>query len=44
MNQKKLSIDKIITSIMYEQSPSTSYQNILQQVKKLSKGKENQNN
>ena len=31
------SIDKIITSIMYEQSPSTSYQNIFQQVKKLSK-------
>ena len=30
-------IDKIITSIMYEQSPSTSYQNILQQVKKMTK-------
>ena len=34
---EKSAIDKIITSIMYEQSPSTSYQNILQQVKKLSK-------
>jgi len=34
---EKKSIDKIITSIMYEQSPSTSYQNILQQVKKISK-------
>ena len=34
---EKNSIDKIITSIMYEQSPSTSYQNILQQVKKISK-------
>ena len=30
------SIDKIIASIMYEQSPSTTYQNILNQVKKLS--------
>ena len=36
---EKKSIDKIITSIMYEQSPSTTYQNILQQVKKLSKEK-----
>jgi thymidylate synthase ThyX len=36
---EKNSIDKIITSIMYEQSPSTSYQNIFQQVKKLSKQK-----
>jgi len=36
---EKKSIDKILTSIMYEQSPSTSYQNILQQVKKLSKEK-----
>ncbi len=34
---EKTSIDKIITSIMYEQSPSASYQNILQQVKKISK-------
>ena len=34
---EKSAIDKIITSIMYEQSPSTSYQNILQQVKKISK-------
>ena len=36
---EKKSIDKILTSIMYEQSPSTSYQNILKQVKKLSKEK-----
>jgi thymidylate synthase ThyX len=36
---EKESIDKIVTSIIYEQSPSTSYQNILQQVKKLSKEK-----
>jgi thymidylate synthase ThyX len=36
---EKNSIDKIVTSIMYEQSPSTSYQNILHQVKKLSKEK-----
>jgi len=36
---EKSSIDKIITSIIYEQSPSTSYQNIFQQVKKLSKEK-----
>jgi len=34
---EKIAMDKIITSIMYEQSPSTSYQNILQQVKKISK-------
>ncbi len=34
---EKTAIDKIITSIFYEQSPSTSYQNILQQVKKISK-------
>lgn len=33
------SIDIIITSIMYEQSPSTSYQDILQQVRKMSKDK-----
>ena len=32
-------LDKIITSIMYEQSPSTSYQNIMQQVKKISNTK-----
>lgn len=32
---EKSAIDKIITSIMYEQSPSTSYQNILRQVKKI---------
>jgi len=36
---EKKSIDKIITSLMYEQSPSTSYHNILQQIKKLSKEK-----
>ncbi len=36
---EKDAIDKIITSIMYEQSPSTSYQDILNQVKKLSKQK-----
>jgi len=36
---EKIAMDKIITSIMYEQSPSTSYQNILQQVKKFSKEK-----
>jgi len=29
-------MDKIITSIMYEQSPSTSYQDILKHVKKIS--------
>ncbi|MDH3340188.1 MAG: FAD-dependent thymidylate synthase [Nitrosopumilus sp.] len=33
---EKNAIDKIITSIIYEQSPSTSYQNILHQVKKMS--------
>jgi thymidylate synthase ThyX len=36
---EKIAMDKIITSIMYEQSPSISYQNILQQVKKISKEK-----
>ncbi|MBL7015423.1 MAG: FAD-dependent thymidylate synthase [Nitrosopumilus sp.] len=36
---EKSSIDTIIASIMYEQSPSTSYQNILQQVRKMSKDK-----
>lgn len=36
---EKNALDKIITSIMYEQSPSTSYQNILQHVKKMSKEK-----
>ncbi|MCH6586350.1 MAG: FAD-dependent thymidylate synthase, partial [Thaumarchaeota archaeon] len=36
---EKIAMDKIITSIMYEQSPSISYQNILQQVKKFSKEK-----
>jgi thymidylate synthase ThyX len=34
---EKIAIDKIITGIMYEQSPSTSYQNIFSQVRKLSK-------
>ncbi len=34
-------IDKIITGIMYEQSPSTSYQDILKHVKKMSKEKKN---
>ncbi len=32
---EKNAIDKIITGIIYEQSPSTSYQNILSQVKKM---------
>jgi len=36
---EKNAIDKIVTGIMYEHSPSTSYQNILLQVKKLSKEK-----
>jgi len=36
---EKQALDKIITSIMYEQSPSTSFQNIMQQVKKMSKSK-----
>jgi thymidylate synthase ThyX len=36
---EKNSIDTIITSIMYEQSPSTSYQDIQQQVRKISKNK-----
>jgi len=36
---EKIAIDKIITGIIYEQSPSTSYQNILQQVKKFSNEK-----
>ena len=38
---EKNAIDKIITSIIYEQSPSTSYQNILRQVKKISKQDKN---
>ncbi|MHA7647479.1 FAD-dependent thymidylate synthase [Nitrosopumilus sp. S4] len=33
---EKSAIDKIITSVIYEQSPSTSYQNIFNQVKKIS--------
>lgn len=33
---EKKAIDNIVTSIIYEQSPSTSFQNILHQVKKLS--------
>ncbi|WP_371504840.1 FAD-dependent thymidylate synthase [Nitrosopumilus adriaticus] len=32
---EKNAIDKIVTSIIYEQSPSTSYQNIMSQVKKI---------
>ena len=36
---EKKSIDTIVTSIMYEQSPSTSYQDILQQVRKMPKEK-----
>ncbi|MCV0392040.1 MAG: FAD-dependent thymidylate synthase [Nitrosopumilus sp.] len=32
---EKSAIDKIITSIIYEQSPSTSYQDIFKQVKKI---------
>ena len=36
---EKTEIDKIITSIIYEQSPSTSYNIIMQQVKKLSNEK-----
>jgi len=38
---EKIAIDKIISGIIYEQSPSTSYQNILQQVRKLSKQNKN---
>ncbi|MCV0367536.1 MAG: FAD-dependent thymidylate synthase [Nitrosopumilus sp.] len=34
---EKNAIDKIITGIIYEQSPSTSYQDISHQVKKISK-------
>ena len=30
-------IDKVITSIFYEQSPSTAYQDVLRQVKKMSR-------
>jgi thymidylate synthase ThyX len=36
---EKTATDKIITSIIYEQSPSTSYDNIMQQVKKLPEAK-----
>ncbi|MFB5628646.1 MAG: FAD-dependent thymidylate synthase [Nitrosarchaeum sp.] len=32
---EKNAIDKIVTSIIYEQSPSTSYNNIIQQIKKI---------
>lgn len=32
-------IDKIVTGILYEQSPSTSYENILLQIKKMPKEK-----
>jgi thymidylate synthase ThyX len=34
-------IDKIVTNIIYDQSPSTSYQDILLQVKKISKQNKN---
>ena len=34
---EKDAMDKIITSVMYEQSPSTSYQDILLQVRKMPK-------
>ncbi len=34
---EKNSMDTVITSIMYEQSPGTSYQDILQQVRRISK-------
>ncbi len=37
--KESIAIDKIIAAIMYEQSPSTTYQTILQQVKKISKSK-----
>jgi thymidylate synthase ThyX len=36
---EKIAMDKIITGIMYEHSPSSSYQSIFLQVKKLSKEK-----
>ena len=38
---EKTAMGKIITGIMYEQSPGISYQNILRQVKRLSEGKRN---
>ena len=38
---EKNSIDKIITSLMYEESPSTSYSDILNQVKKIPSQKKN---
>jgi len=38
---EKNAIDKIISSSIYEQSPSTAYQDILQQVKKIPKEKKN---
>ena len=37
---EKTALEKIITSIIYEQSPSTSYANILQQVREMSKEKQ----
>lgn len=36
---EKSAIDKIITSVLYENSPSTSYQDILKQVQKIPQGK-----
>ncbi len=37
--KESVAIDKIIAAIMYEQSPSTTYQGIIQQVKKIPKSK-----
>lgn len=39
---EKMAIDKIITCIIYEQSPSTSYNNLMNQVKKLPGRRKNQ--
>ena len=36
---EKKAIDRIITSVMYEHSPSTSYQNILRQIQKMTLAK-----
>ena len=37
---EKISLEKIITSIIYEQSPSTAYRDIFQQVRKMSTKKQ----
>ena len=37
---EKIALEKIITCIIYEQSPSTAFENILQQVRKISKNKQ----